>query len=230
MTSQYLYLLIDLLCLFLPLLVSLYSKVSFYQKWKELSLAILIPGIFFIVWDEVFTRLGIWGFNQDYISGWKFGSLPVEEIIFFLCIPYACLFTYFACRHLIGKSKFFSYHELLSYAIIMVLLIAGIYNIDKAYTSVTFLLLSFYLSYLTLKVRARYLGHFYISFGIILIPFFLVNSILTGLFIEKEIIWYNEEAILGIRLGTIPIEDIFYALLLLLMNVSVYEWLQSRTK
>jgi lycopene cyclase domain-containing protein len=104
------------------------------------------------------------------------------------------------------------------------LAIAGIYNIDKAYTSVTFLGLSFYLAYLTLKVRARFPGYFYVSFLAILVPFFIVNGILTGSFIEEEVVWYDDTANLGLRVGTIPIEDVFYAMLLLLMNVTVYEW------
>lgn len=99
---------------------------------------------------------------------------------------------------------------------------------DKLYTALTSFGLAFYLAFLTLKARARYLGHFYAAFGLILLPFFIVNGILTGSFIEGEVVWYNDAANLGIRLGTIPIEDIFYAMLLLLMNVSIYEWRQDR--
>jgi lycopene cyclase domain-containing protein len=72
------------------------------------------------------------------------------------------------------------------------------------------------------------MGHFYLAFGVILIPFLLVNSILTGSFIEGEVVWYNDVDTLGIRLGTIPIEDAFYAMLLILMNISLFEWFQDR--
>lgn len=213
------------------MIASFYPKAPFYKKWREFGVAILLPAIFFVAWDEVFTRLGIWGFNAKYITGWNLGTLPVEEVLFFVCIPFACLFTYFAFRHLIDRKNIFPNHELLSYALIFFLLVAGIYNMDRSYTAVTFLLLSFYLSYLTLKARVRYMGHFYILFAIILIPFLLVNGILTGSFIDDEVVWYNEKAILGIRLGTIPLEDTFYALFLILMNVSVYEWMvKLRTK
>ena len=231
MKSQYLYFIINLLCLFLPMIASFYSKAPFYKQWREIGVAILLPAIFFLAWDEVFTRLGIWGFNSQYTIGWSLGMLPIEEVLFFLCIPYACLFTYFTFKHLIERKNIFPYYELLSYALIFFLLVAGTYNMDRAYTAVTFLLLSFYLSYLTLKARVRYLGYFYILFAIILIPFLLLNGILTGSFIESEVVWYNDEAIMGIRLGTIPLEDVFYALFLILVNVSVYEWMTKlRTK
>jgi lycopene cyclase domain-containing protein len=226
--SQYLYLLIVFFCLLFPLIASFYAKAPFYKTWKQALVAILLPALLFIIWDEIFTRSGIWGFNPKYVFGFTLASLPFEEILFFICVPYACLFTYFAVRFYFHNDYFFTHHELLSYAIIIGVLIAGIYNMHRPYTAVTFIGLSFFLAFLTLKVRARYLGHFYATFGLILIPFFIVNSVLTGSFIEEEVVWYNDAANLGIRLGTIPLEDIFYAMLLLLMNVSVYEWRQSR--
>ena len=228
MKSQYLYLLIVSLSILGPLLASFYSKAPFYKTWKFLAVAIVIPGALFVIWDEIFTRLEIWGFNDKYVTGIYIGSLPLEEIMFFICIPYACVFIYFVLNYVVEKDYVFPHHELLSFVLIIVLLISGIYNIDKAYTSVTFILLALYLAYLTLQVRPRYMGRFYFSFGVVLIPFFIVNGILTGSFIEDEVVWYNDTANLGFRLGTIPIEDVFYAMLLLLLNISVYEKLLQR--
>lgn len=231
MKSQYLYLAINLLCIFLPLLASVWFRGAFYKTWKALIPAILLPAILFVAWDEIFTQLGIWGFNPKYYTGLTIGSLPIEEILFFVCIPFACLFTYYAFKNMLEQPLFFSRHELLSYFIVAALAIAGIYFIDKAYTAITFLGLSFFLAYLVLKVRAKFPGYFYVSFLVILVPFFIVNGVLTGAFIEDEVVWYNDTAILGLRLWTIPVEDMFYAMFMLLANVSVYEWrLQASPK
>ena len=228
MKSQYLYLSIVLLTLLFPLMASFYPKAPFYKTWKNLGIAIVIPAIVFIVWDEVFTRMEIWGFNPKYLTGIYIGSLPLEEILFFISIPYACVFTYFTLNYLVKTDYIFPHHELLSSAFIIVLLILGIYYIDKSYTAVTFISLSLCLAFITLKIRPRYMGHFYLAFGVILIPFLIVNSILTGSFIEGEVVWYNDVDTLGLRLGTIPVEDAFYAMLLILMNISIFEWLQER--
>lgn len=227
MKSNYLYLIINLLCILFPLLLSFHPKAPFYKKWKALAIAILLSGVVFIVWDEIFTRLGIWGFNSRYITGWQMGSLPIEEIMFFIVIPYACVFTYFVLKDGSQKNYSFSRHELLSYGLIVAMLITGVYNLEKAYTSITLISFAFFLAYLTLKVRARYLGHFYVAFCFILIPFFIMNGILTGSFIQEEIVWYNDTANLGIRLGTVPLEDIFYAMFLMLMNIAIYERVPS---
>ena len=180
------------------------------------------------MWDEIFTRMDVWGFNEKYITSIYIGSLPLEEILFFICIPYASVFIYFILNYLVEKDYLFPHHELISSGLIIILLILGIYHIDKIYTAVTCILLSLYLAYITLKTRPRYMGRFYFAFGVILIPFFVINGILTGAFISEEVVWYNDQANLDFRLGTIPIEDVFYAMLLLLMNVSIYEWLQER--
>jgi len=54
---------------------------------------------------------------------------------------------------------------------------------------------------------------------VMLIPFFIVNGILTGSFIDNEIVWYNNDENLGIRLFTIPVEDTIYAFTLILTNL-----------
>ncbi len=227
MNPKYLYLTIDFLSIVFPFLFSFHSKAPFYRKWKYVWIAILLPAFVFILWDEAFTYLGVWGFNPTYVTGIYVGVLPIEEILFFICIPYACLFTYFTINHLVERDYLFPHQELISSALIIILLIFGIYHIDKWYTGTTFTLLSLALAFLMLKIKPRFMGRFYFAFGFILIPFLLVNGILTGSFIDGEVVWYNDKENLGLRLATIPFEDVFYGMLLLLCNISVFEWLQE---
>lgn len=74
------------------------------------------------------------------------------------------------------------------------------------------------------------MGRFYFSYLFVLIPFFIVNGILTGSFIDQEVVWYNNHENLGIRIGTIPADDLFYNMLMLLMVTSIYEGLKNRKK
>ena len=53
--------------------------------------------------------------------------------------------------------------------------------------------------------------------------FSIVNGLLTGTLIKNQVVWYNNNENLSIRLGTIPVEDIFYALLMLLMVMIGYQ-------
>ena len=230
MNQKYLYLTINFLCFIVPFLFSFYPKANFSKKWKFVLPGILITAIIFIIWDELFTQMGIWGFNERYVSGIYVFNLPLEELLFFFCIPYACLFTYFALTYLVEKDWLFPHQELISSVIIIGSLILGCYFMSRWYTGVTMILLGGFMAYQMLKLKPRYMGRFYFMFLVILIPFFIVNGILTGSFIDEPVVWYNDEENMGIRIGTIPVEDTFYAMLMLLTSVTIAESLEERAR
>ena len=227
---KYLYLSIDLFSILVPFIFSFYSKAPFYKKWKYFWIANLISTAVFVIWDEAFTRLGIWGFNSEYLTGIYVMSLPLEEVLFFICIPYACVFTYFAVCHLVEKDYLFPHQEIISSALIILLLIFGMHYMERLYTSMTFIFLAFLLAFQMIKLRPRYMGRFYFTFLFVLVPFFIANGLLTGSWIDGEVVWYNNDHNLGIRLGTIPLEDTFYGMLLILLNITLFEWLQERER
>lgn len=227
-SDQYLYLWINILSVLVPFLFSFYPKANFAAKWSYVIPAISITAVVFIGWDVIFTNLGIWGFNSRYTVDWSVGGLPLEEILFFFCIPYACLFTYFALNHLVEKDYLFPYHAIISIVLVVVLLLLGFYHLDKAYTATTFLATGVFLAFSLLKWRPRFMGRFYFAFAVILIPFFVVNGILTGSFIEEPVVWYNDNENLGVRLGTIPVEDAVYGMLMLLSAITIWEKLEHR--
>lgn len=156
------------------------------------------------------------------------GTLPIEEILFFICIPYACVFTYEAFNYLIKQDVLATYQKLISIVLILAGLVIGFLNLERWYTATTFISLSTFLIMLQFVWKVPYLGRFYLAYTVVLIPFFIVNGILTGSWIEEPIVWYNNEMNMGIRIGTIPVEDIFYGMLLIAMNVSIFERLQRK--
>lgn len=228
MNQKYLYLALNIGSFIVPFLFSFYPKANFSKKWKYALPAIFVTAVIFILWDELFTQMGIWGFNEKYLTGIMIGSLPLEEVLFFFCIPYACFFMYFALTYLVKNDYFYPHHEIISSIIIFFMLLFGGYYIGNAYTGVTFFTLGLFLAYQMLKLRPRYMGRFYFAFMFILIPFFIVNGILTGSWIEEPVVWYNDNENIGIRIGTIPLEDVFYGMLMILMSITIAEELEYR--
>lgn len=228
MNQKYLYLAIDFFSILFPFIFSFYAKYNFSKKWMFLFPSIVIPALFFIVWDEWFTQMGVWGFNPVYLTGIYWLSLPIEEILFFVCIPYACVFTYEAVNYLIEWRMSKKHQDLVTDILAGMLFLLAVIYFDRWYTSVTFILTSIYLNLHRWVWKSDYLGKFYFAFLFILIPFFIVNGLLTGTGIEDQVVWYNNTENLGIRMGTIPVEDTFYGMLLLLMNVSLFEYLQKK--
>lgn len=223
MPDKYLYLVINLLTILLPFSWSFERRVSYYKKWRYLFPAMLITAGIFIVWDVWFTNMGVWGFNPRYLTGVYIFNLPLEEVMFFFCIPFSCVFIYEIVAHY--KLNFIGARvaRLITLIMAVCLFTLGFANIGNYYTAYTFVALAAFLI-LLLVLKVPYLGKFYTAYLIILIPFFIVNGVLTGSGIENEIVWYNDAENLGIRMFTIPIEDTFYGMLLILMNVSLMQW------
>jgi lycopene cyclase domain-containing protein len=171
--------------------------------------------------------MGVWGFNPRYVTGIKIVNLPLEEWLFFIAIPYACVFTYVSLKYIFRKDYFGKYAKQISLAFVLGLSIVAIFNYYRIYTSVTFALTAIFILLHLYVFKSDYLGRFYFTYMFILIPFFIVNGLLTGSFIPEEVVFYDDTQNLGIRLFTIPIEDSVYGLLLILMNVTFYEWFKK---
>lgn len=72
------------------------------------------------------------------------------------------------------------------------------------------------------------MSRFYAAYLVILIPFTIVNGLLTGSWIGEPVVWYNNDENLAVRFLTIPVEDVFYGMLMLGMSVSIYEGLKMK--
>ncbi len=224
MSAKYTYLFLMLGTIVGPVLLSFDKRVSFYKKWKFLPIPLFITLLYFVIWDSYFTKIGIWKFNDNYILGWKILLLPIEEWLFFILVPFACIFIYECANFYIKKDILQKYAYQLNGIILLIISVVAILNFHKTYTSFNFISAAILMAYVQFILKPTWLGRFYIGYFISLIPFFLVNGILTYL----PVVTYNNAENLGIRIFTIPIEDTIYCLLLLLMNVTVYEWLKQR--
>lgn len=226
---SYLYLMVNLGAISVPCIYSFHPKLKFNRKWKSFWLANLITITPFIAWDVWFTDMGIWGFNPEYLSGLYLFNLPLEEVLFFICIPYACVFTWHCFSVLRWKEKYFNNLNFLSYFLFALSIIIAIIFNKQLYTFYTALSLALLLGILLVR-KIKWLGSFFLTYLVLLIPFTVVNGILTGTGIENEIVWYNNDHNFSIRYLTIPIEDIFYGMVLILLNVSLFEYFKPKLK
>lgn len=82
-----------------PLVLSFSKKMDFYKYPSRLVLSILLPFIIFTIWDIFVTARGHWSFNPLYTIGFKIFGLPIEEILFFIIIPFCGLFTWESVKY-----------------------------------------------------------------------------------------------------------------------------------
>lgn len=225
MEVLYLYLLLG--SLLVPLLYSIFV-LDIIKYWKQFSLSTIIIAIVFLIWDYFFTKAGIWGFNDNYCLGIKIFKMPIEEWLFFLIIPFCSFFIHYAFLYLfpfLKLKKTTTFYITIALIIISIALV--LMNFSKSYTVVSFTVLTFFLL-LGLIYHKILLQKFYVTFLIILIPFLIINGILTGSLTVSPVVWYNDLENLGFRIHTIPIEDVGYCFSLLFGNLIIFENLKKK--
>ncbi|MFZ1704047.1 MAG: lycopene cyclase domain-containing protein [Saprospiraceae bacterium] len=221
------YLLVNFFSVIVPFIFSFHPKLKFHKYFKEFFIANLIAAFCFLVWDALFTGMGIWGFSDKYTLGFKILGMPFEEILFFICIPFACIFTYH-CINIFYKIEWSSsFENVFILGVSVSLVLFGFLHIDKWYTSVTFVSTGILLLALKYLFRVKWLPKFFTIYPLLLIPFFIVNGILTGYGLSEPVVWYNNDENLSIRLLTIPVEDVVYGFELLIFNLFFYEKLKN---
>lgn len=219
------YLLINFLTILFPILLSFDNRVQFYKKWKYIFPGLFITGLLFLIWDYLFTVLDVWSFNADYLIGVYLFNLPLEEILFFITVPFACIFIYECLNFYVKKDVLRPFSRLISIILISLSTIILIAFYVRVYTLITFGLLLVTLTYVEFVQKAN-LGRFYLAFLVSLVPFYIVNGILTSI----PIVMYNDAENMTFRIGTIPFEDHFYSMSMLLINIQLFEYFKRRGK
>lgn len=216
---KYTYIILLLGTILVPFILSFDKKVHFYKRWRSLFPSIILPAVLFIVWDIFFTVRGVWHFSPDYTVGINLFHLPLEEWLFFLFVPYACVFVYDVIKYYWPTFNFPIIAKWISIVLIILCLLAFPIHYNKIYTlTVASVLFGVLIMQLFIPFAHTYLFRFYAAYLICLIPFGIVNGILTA----RPVVIYNNIENLNIRLNTIPVEDMFYFMILFLMNITLY--------
>jgi lycopene cyclase domain-containing protein len=211
-----------------PMLFGSIPKPSFYPQFIRVLKANLPVTIIFILWDIYFTKKGVWGFSTTYTNGIQPFGLPIEECLFFVIIPFACIFIYWSLNSVLKKEPFAKTETKISVLLIVLFFGIGIWKWDHIYTSTATLLSGVLLLYHLLFLKPGYRGRFYLTYIVTCIPFLLVNGVLTGGFTEGPVVMYNPEENFGVRLGTVPVDDFAYSFVMLLANITLFEVFQTK--
>ena len=212
------YLLINVFIIIVPLLLIFEQKLKFYKKLPAVSISILIVSSVYVIWDSFAAKAGDWAFNSKYLIGVNLFGLPLEEILFFITVPFSIIFIYETAKFYLKESEIFFNRYI--YFSVMILLIVGIilfanqnYTLIVLLYCLAFFVLALFFSPAILKSKI-----FWVTILISYLPFLIVNYLLTSL----PIVTYNPDAIWGNRFLTIPLEDFFYSFSMISLWLLVY--------
>jgi len=224
------YLLLDILIIIFPFLLSFKWKFSYYRYYKALFPAIAVVGLVYIIWDAIVTARGDWWFNYEYLSGISIVGLPLEEILFFIVVPYSCIFIYENLEFFIPDKKT-PFNRFFYIGLILIFFLAGIFFYYQDYTILALMSCAFFFIIAVWRfpnlLQSR---NYWLYIAISMIPFIIFNYLLTSI----PIVLYNPSAIWGGdgvwngRFFTIPLEDFFYNFSMLSFYLVLYLYFKKR--
>jgi lycopene cyclase domain-containing protein len=92
--------LVLLLSVIVPFVGSLWPPLGFYKHWRALLFSLGLVVLIYGAWDIFATWRGHWHFSPDGVYGLTIINLPLEEWLFFMVIPFCCLFTWEAIKYI----------------------------------------------------------------------------------------------------------------------------------
>ena len=204
------------------------KRIYFNRHFGEFLKSAIIVAIPFIAWDIWFTAKGVWWFNTDYTLGIVLAGLPIEEWLFFICIPFSCIFTYFCFEKFFRLGWLSGFNNLIVFISVVICSVMALLHYDKIYTLITAIATLTTLIYLHFIVRAEWIGKASLVFTVLMLGFLPVNGVLTGTGLESPIVNYNPRDFLGVRILTIPIEDAVYGYTQFLLVLYFFKLFKKR--
>lgn len=225
--DKYFYFIVLFITAIYPLVQSFERRLKYYRSWIYLLPSLFGMMLIHIPIDILFTKIGIWEFNNELIYGFFIFNLPIEEWLFFIIIPFSCIFIYQVLKYFFTIPKPSKKIFRVTFFFGVILMLLALYFYDHIYTSVYFGILGLSLIIIN-TIKPLWWSDFLFMYAVSLIPFLLVNGLLTGSFTNQAVVTYNEAEIIGLRILNIPVEDTIYSFEILLTTVWCYEYFRKK--
>jgi lycopene cyclase domain-containing protein len=218
------YLLVNAAIISVPLLLSFEPRIRYVSKWKRVFGSIVIVGVPFILWNIIVSSIGHWRWNPDHVAGMTILTLPIEEWMFFITVPFSSLFI-FEAMNVLRTDRNVNIGRIWFIFAAAVFGMAAFFNLSRGYTAIVSAAAAVFTGIFIFPSVRRMItvnGLIYLAAG--MMTFLIFNSLLTGL----PVLIYGQTSITGIRIGPIPVEDFAYNYVLLGGYLIAYRFLGIR--
>jgi len=225
---QYTYSLILFFTVVICFVASFDKRLRFDREFFPFLKASALVAIFFIAWDVWFTSEGVWWFDTRYTLGMVIAGLPIEEWLFFIFIPFSCIFTYFCIDKFFKLQSLSAFNNIVVFVSIIICAVVALRYTDRIYTLVTAVVTILTLLIFHFVLRVQWITQASLVFTLLMLGFLPVNGILTGTGLESPIVNYNPMEFMGIRILTIPVEDAVYGYTQFLLVLYFFKKFQNK--
>ncbi len=214
------YLLFDLFILVFSWIGALSYPKKRLPRVRPMVVATALVALFFIIWDWVVTGWW-WRFNPAYTLGIFIGNLPLEEVLFFLIIPSSCLLIWVNLRtHIEGAWKL----PVEKWVGIGLLLLTIVSITQEWWYTMSVCSLGAGLCVWSVRTN-QFLHKRSVSVWLMLVV--VLTLIFNGYLTWRPVVLYEASVKSGVMIGTIPVEDVLYGLILVAAVGMIYERYES---
>ncbi len=185
--------------------------------------AVVLAAIPFVAWDVAVAGQH-WTFNSRYVLGPRLLGLPLEEWLFFLTVPLACLTLWllFSVRNSPSAVAAHPRDRWLPGVMVGAALVSA-YAAWQAGAP--------YAAYVCCAFAAWWTADAVLGANLARRPLLwrflgacaLLTLVFNGYLTARPIVLYNDAVLLGMRIGTIPVEDFGFGAALIGLTVTLYE-------
>lgn len=225
-----LYFWINIVWFGMMLLCTFYKNIAFYKELKYVLPAILFVAGGFMLWNIFFTVQFVWGFNVENLSGFSFFNVPIEEWMLFFIFPYTAIFVFFIFEKMEWEFITKRWSLIFATIITVIALILFVNYREHTYTFWVACLVMLLNGILYFGFRPKWYQCFWSAFLVFYFPFFFLNGWVSSYIASGPIVWYNPNHIIGIKILTIPVENIMYYFLMFLFTLVIYKSIKGCCK
>jgi lycopene cyclase domain-containing protein len=217
--EKYTFLFIDVLVFLVPMLLMLDKRFESKKTFNQLLPALVLMAVLFTVWDMVFSHLLIRTFNPSHVIGFYFLGIPFEEYLLFLLSPFAVTVMYEYMSNIVPEKMRQQNGNSFAMILAVIFLFLAMAFRQFPYTFYTCLFSSLLLQFNVYFLKSEFLGRYFFVFAVALVPAMLIHAVLTS----HPVIQYSNAGISGIKIGTIPFEDIALLMLQTLLVLTIFD-------
>lgn len=194
-----------------PLIFTLVFMPWFWRQWQVVLGVFVFVALPWLWLDTISFARGWWNYNEAFIFGPRLFNLPLEEVCFFVSVPFAAMVVWALINYKVpGTVKKGRARLGLAFIAAAALIFVAVFFRERTVVEVLLLLATVSILWFSPIIYTRAFWWWNLtSLGLLL----LFQTVLAGM----PVFLYNDTFASGIRVGTIPLEDFLYNFSLLNM-------------
>jgi len=189
----------------------------------KMMVALLVVWSITLTLEEFWIKLGVIIFNEQYILGYFFGSLPIEQVLFLLAFELVLLGLYVRSFPLVLTHFFEQYQKPIIWFMLMTVIILMVSFSSRLFFMFHAIGLSLILAVHLIRKNSLWMPKFLAAYTLNLVMIFIAYALLSGTLTAEPIKIIQSEFSIPVKLVFVPVDWLFYHTLFSFILIWLFE-------